>query len=263
MKKTIIFGLIFIGNLLLAFDNKMPYFARASGLGEALAALKDDAVGIFYNPAGLNITTVSFSLTDWYFDTRAGAFAGSYNYKDWLTAGAGLVYFSYGQLRYFNEDGIAGNYFSAGFWQAKFSLSKQIHKFISIGTAYKFNYQKIDTVGKSKSNFDVGILSACNIVNLGFYMRDIKNNPGYIGGVTIKAINNLLITADLSYQNELSYMAGIEYFLNPIYLRFGYNSDKNRIATGIGFRQKNYIFDYTISNHQNLGITHQFTISIK
>lgn len=263
MKKTIILTLIFIGNLLLAFDNKIPYFARASGLGEAFAAVKDDATGIFYNPAGLNINNVSFSLTEWYFDTRAGAFAGNYNYKDLLTIGAGLVYFSYGQLRYFNEDGIAGDYFGAGFWQAKFGVSKQICKLISIGTAYKFNYQKIDTVGKSASDFDFGVLSALNVINLGFYIQDISDNRIYTGGVAIKAIKDLLMTADLSYQNKLSYMMGIEYNLKPIYFRLGYNSDKNRIATGIGYTQKNYIFDYTISNHQNLGITHQFSISIK
>ncbi|MCX8014757.1 MAG: hypothetical protein N2748_01940 [candidate division WOR-3 bacterium] len=262
MKKIIIL-LIITGKLLLAFDDKIPYFARPGGLGEAFSAVKDDAAGIFYNPAGLNIKTVNFSLTEWYFDTRAGAFAGSYNYKDLLTVGAGLVYYSYGQLQYFNDEGIAGDYFSGGYWQTKFRLSKQINKLFSIGSAFKLNYQKIDTVGKTENNFDFGILSSFQVVNVGFYVQDIKDERIWAGGIAIRPVKDLLLTSDLTYQEQVNFMAGIEYYLNPLYIRFGYNHEKKRISSGIGYKQKSYIFDYTISNHRNLGITHQFSISIK
>jgi len=240
---------------------RIPYFARPASLGEAYVGIPDDASTIFYNPAGLNTKTASFSLTEWFFDTRAGSVAGSYNYKDQFTVGAGFAYFSYGQLQYFDEEGNPGEYFSAGFWQGKISVSTQINKIISFGFAPKIISQKIDYISENKAGFDVGVFKTINIFNIGLCVRDIGIDELYDFGISAKPIKNLLLTGDLNYQDDIKFGVGAEYELQPIYLRIGYND--NGFSGGIGYTQKGFYLDYAISDYGQLGLTHQFSIRIK
>jgi hypothetical protein len=248
-------------NITNAIYYKIPYFARPASLGEAFVSVSDDATSIFYNPAGLNTTTLSFSLTEWFLDTRAGSIAGSYNYNNYFTYGVGFSFFSYGHMRYYDEEGNPGEYFNAGIWHGKISLSSQFKKLIAFGVAPKIVSQKIDTVSDTKTGFDLGLLLPIKSLNIGFSLRDVGIDELYDFGITIKPVNDLLLTADINYQDETKFGAGVEYHFNLLFFRVGYNN--KRMSGGIGYTQKGFSFDYAISNHSSLGLTHQFSITIK
>ncbi len=240
---------------------RIPCFARPAALGEAFVGISENATSIFYNPAGPSSKTVSFSLTEWFLDTRAGSVAGSYNYKNYFTFGAGFSYFSYGQLRYFNEEGNPGDYFSAGLWQGKISLSKQFFNLVSIGIAPKIISQKIDTISTTKTGFDIGVLSSIKLLNVGVSIRDLGIDELYDFGISMKPLRDLLLTTDINYQDEIKFGAGAEYYFKPVYFRIGYNDKK--LSCGIGYTQKGFLFDYALSDYGQIGLMHQFSITIK
>lgn len=263
MKRFILISVISCSVISLAnaIYYRIPYFARPAALGEAFVSISEDATSIFYNPAGLSTKTISFSLTEWFLDTRAGSVAGSYNYKDYFTFGTGFSYFSYGQMRYFDEEGNPGDYFSAGFWQGKISLSKQFFNLVSVGIAPKIISQKIDTISATKTGFDIGILSSIKLLNVGVSIRDLGIDELYDFGISMKPLGDLLLTTDINYQDEIKFGAGAEYYFKPVYFRVGYNDKK--LSCGIGYTQKGFIFDYALSDYGQIGLTHQFSITIK
>jgi len=264
MKKLIILGLIGICGIGYSIYYKVPYFARPAALGEAMVSVQDNADNLFYNPACINKNTISFSLTDWFIDTRAGSCAGSYNVKNYFTIGGALSYFTYGQMQYFNENGEAGDYFSAGFWQYRLSVAKEIHKYFTLGIGSKVLHQAIDTITETKIMPDLGLIFTSKYVNVGASVHDLLvSNSKMITdiGISAKPVKDLLILAAINYEEKVSVRAGIEYNYKPVFFRVGYAD--NNLSAGIGYEQKGFVFDYAFVNHKDLGLTHQFSITIK
>jgi len=264
MKKLIILGLVGICSIGYSIYYKVPYFARPAALGEAVVSVQGNSDNMFYNPASLNKNTICFSLTDWFIDTRAGSCAGSYMVKNYFTVGGALSYFTYGQMQYFNEDGEPGNYFSAGFWQYRLSIAKEVYKYFTLGIGSKLLHQSIDTVTETKFMPDFGLIFTSKYVNVGASAHDLLVSDSKMTmdiGVAAKPINNLLILAAVNYEDKAAIRAGIEYNFKLVFFRVGY-ADKN-LSAGIGYEQKGFVFDYAFVNHKDLGLTHQFSITIK
>ncbi len=264
MKKLIILGLIGICGIGYSIYYKVPYFARPAALGEAMVSVQDNAYNMFYNPASINTNSISFGLNEWFIDSRAGTCAGSHKVKDYFTVGGALSYFTYGQMQYFNEDGEPGNYFSAGFWQYRLSIAKELYKYFTLGIGSKLLHQSIDTVTETKLMPDFGLIFKSKYVNVGASVHDLSVSDYKITtdiGVSAKPINSLLILAAVNYEEKATIRAGIEYNYKPVFFRVGY-ADKN-LSAGIGYAQKGFVFDYAFVNHKDLGLTHQFSITIK
>ena len=257
---------------------KIPYFARSASLGEATVSLLGDASNIFYNPASLNSKNISFSLTEWFLDTRAGSCFGSYRYENHFTVGAGVNYFTYGQLRYFDAEGNPGDYFSASLWQYRLSIAKQLYQHFSIGIGAKLLDQNIATVRVTQTTIDYGMIFYSRFVNIGASLHDptmCNSGTYYDIGVSVKPIsvliklsdwtiiplNDLLLLVAINYQDNLNWRAGIEYNYKPVSFRIGYN-DK-RLSYGIGYHQRGFSFDYALVNYSDLGLTQQFSITIR
>jgi hypothetical protein len=264
MKKLIILGLIGICGTGYSIYYKIPYFARPAALGEAMVSMQDNAYNMFYNPASIYNNSISFSLTEWFIDTRAGSCAGTYKVKDYFTVGSALSYFTYGQMQYFNENGEAGDYFSAGLWQYRLSVAKEFYKYFTLGIGSKVLHQSMDTITETKLMSDLGLIFTSKYINIGASVHDLLVSDYKMTtdiGVSAKPINNLLILAAVNYEEKVSMRAGIEYNFKPVFFRVGY-ADKN-LSAGIGYEQKEFVFDYAFVNHKDLGLTHQFTITIK
>ncbi|MEO0092595.1 MAG: hypothetical protein ABIK61_07790 [candidate division WOR-3 bacterium] len=240
----------------------MPFFARATALAEAMAGVPGDVSSIFYNPAGIDSKTISFSLTEWFLDTRAGSCAGSYNYKNYFNIGAGISYFSYGQMEYVDEQGNITGKFSAYLTQARIGLSKQ-YKIFSFGLATKLLDEQIETITKTKFATDLGVLVNTKLFNTGVGIQDLAicDQTLVNWGVSIKPIKDLLIACDINFQEGTKVKIGLEYYYRPLFLRTGYTDSK--VSFGLGYMRNNFIFDYAVSSRSQLGLTHHFSFTIK
>jgi long-subunit fatty acid transport protein len=265
MKKLILFTVLcLIISSAYAIYYKIPYSARPAALGEATVSLLGDANNIFYNPASLNSKNISFNLTEWFVDTRAGSCFGSYRYENYFTVGAGVTYFTYGQLRYFDAEGNPGDYFNAGLWQYRLSIAKQLYHHISLGVGAKLLDQNIATVQTTQTTLDYGLIYYAKLFNVGASLHNptMCNVGTYFDiGASAKPIKDLLLLVAINYQDALSWRAGIEYNYKPMSFRIGYNN--KRLAFGIGYHERNFSLDYALANYNDLGLTHQFSITIK
>lgn len=265
MKKNILIScLLFFAlswfSLSHAIYYNIPYFAKSAGLGDATVSALGEISGIYTNPAVLNSNTVSFNLTEWLVDTRAGSIIGSYTIKDYFVLGSGVTYFSYGQMRSYDEFGNALEFFSAGLWQYQLSFAKQLYNRLSLGIGFKGLHQTIADTNETKFTGDFGIIYYSKMFNIGVGIHD-PANLSIDAGVSIKPIHNLALFTALNYQDEIRFKGGIEYIYHLIALRIGYNDKK--ISAGIGYLQKGFRFDYAVADYELLGLTHHFGITIK
>lgn len=255
-------------SMLLTFSSsyaiyyRIPLFARTTALGEALVSVPGDASSIYYNPAGINSRTISFSLTEWFLDTRAVSCAGSYKYKNYFNIGAGISYFSYGQMDYIDEQGNTTGKFSASFTQARLGLSKQ-YKMFSIGLATKLFDERIETNSKTKVGIDGGMLVSTKIFNIGIGIQDliIRDQILVDCGVSVRPVLDLLIASDFNFQEKMAVKIGLEYYYQPLFLRVGYGNSK--VSIGLGYKRNNFTIDYAVNSHNKLGLTHLFSITIQ
>lgn len=85
-------------------------------------------------------------------------------------------------------------------------------------------------------------------------------------GITFAPVSEAIIAAsivkDVRFPAELH--MGVEYsLLEMIALRAGTTSDPNTLNAGIGIKYSFAQFDYAFSSHGELGVTHQFSLSLK
>ncbi|MBS4015419.1 MAG: hypothetical protein KGZ86_03180 [Candidatus Latescibacteria bacterium] len=265
MKKNILIScLLFFAlswfSLSYAIYYNIPYFAKSAGLGEATVSSLGEISGFYKNPAVMNSNTVSFNLTEWLVETRAGSVIGSYNIKDYFMLGGGLTYFSYGQMRSYDEYGNPLEYFSAGLWQYQISAAKQLYNQVSLGIGLKGLHQTIAQTSETKFIGNFGVIYYAKMFNIGISVHD-PTDVSFDAGVSVKPVQNLVLLGAINYQEEIKFKAGIEYTYQPIALRVGYN--EKHITAGIGYIQKGFQFDYAIVDHDLLGLTHHFSITIK
>lgn len=245
---------------LQAIYYRIPYFARPAALGEATVSVLGDATGIFTNPASINNKIVSFSLTEWLLDTRAGSCVGSYNVMDYFMIGGGVTYFSYGPMRYFDDEGNPGDYFSADIWQYRISLAKQLYNRISLGIGTKILQQNIETVKETKFLADFGAIYYSKLFDVGASVHD-PTDVSFDVGISAKPVKDLLLLVAMNYQDKAVMRAGIEYNFKPVSFRIGFNN--KRLAGGIGYQQQGFSFDYALTDYGQVGLTHQFSITLK
>lgn len=247
-------------SLSYAIYYNIPYFAKSASLGEATVSRLGEISGIYRNSAVINSNQISFNLTEWLVDTRAGSVIGSYNIKDYFILGGGITYFSYEQMRAYDDFGNPLDYFSAGLWQYQISAAKQLYNQVSLGIGLKGLHQTIAETTETKFIGNFGAIYYAKLFNVGVCLHD-PTDISIDAGVSIRPIQDLLLLTAINYQNGIIFKAGIEYTYKPIILRIGYND--NHISAGIGYMQKGFQFDYAIVDHDLLGLTHHFGITIK
>lgn len=243
-----------------AINHNLSYFAKTSSLGNATVSALGEISALSNNPAIANSNKISFSLTEWLLDTRAGSVLGSYVIKDLFVISGGLSYFSYGQMQAFDEIGNPLDYFSAGLWQYQFNITKQFLKSLSVGVGVQGFNQFIADTTETKYLLNFGTIYYSDLYNVGMSIHNFSDFS-FDSGVLIKAIKNLQTYLAVNYQEQINIRAGLEYQFYPWALRIGYHN--KHLAFGIGYEQKQFIFDYALNDFGQIGLTHQFSITIK
>lgn len=287
MKKFLIVFLIIATTLpALAglFDDRLPS-PKVTAMGGAGTAINDEVWAAYYNPANLSsIDRIQVGTS------YLRLFNLSY-LKSFFIAGAYPLPKKYGTLslnvQYFGVDyrgqNLNGEYtFSLSHG---FTVLEDIHSSLSFGYSLKAYYW---TLGESKEYGDLGSSTTFGLdvglsasvyqrTHLGVYLLNI-NSPSV--GTTVKHDLPERVVVGLAYQpydgvtttfdinrligaRETQFFAGAEFnVFRYLFLRFGGTSNPNRLSAGLGIKIAQFIFDYALLTHNELGETHQFGLII-
>uniref|UniRef100_A0A7C6EAY7 PorV/PorQ family protein n=1 Tax=candidate division WOR-3 bacterium TaxID=2052148 RepID=A0A7C6EAY7_UNCW3 len=242
---------------------RIPVFARPAGLGGSYVSLSDDAAAIFYNPAGINSSQTGINFTEWLFDTRFTALASYYRFKNTVAVGIGFYYLSYGRIEQYDENEILIGDFSPYSYVAIISLAKPITKNLSLGISGKFLSEKIYKTTNNGWAGDIGLKFSHSLFSIGTDFKNFsKTTQSFIKelGFSITPVKSLLVCLDFAHYTKLTLRTGFEYKIMPLAFRFGLNDTKPTF--GVGYIQKSFSFDYAFINFPDLGLIHEFSLSL-
>jgi len=241
--------------------------ARAVGLNGAFTSLSNNSLAIFYNPAGL----------------------GQMKYRDFSVfyspAPFGLTELSTAAFTYAEPTkyGVLG----AGLRTYGFDLYKETNILLSYGNGYKnrifyginmnFYHLNIQNYGSASSfGVDVGAMAYINkYLRWGFFGKNVTGSTigtskekiaqVYRTGFNYKPLNevSLMFEIEKDVKYPVSVRGGFEYsLLDYVDLRAGVGSEPTSFTGGIGFNYSIFQLDYAMYKSQDLGITHQGSLTI-
>jgi hypothetical protein len=241
--------------------------ARAVALNGAFSSLSNNSLAIFYNPAGLGQMK--------YRDFSVFYSPAPFGLSDLSTAA-----FTYAEpLKY----GVIG----AGLRTYGFDLYKETSIMLSYGNGYKnklfygvnlnFYHLNIQNYGSASSfGVDVGAMAYINkYLRWGFFGKNVTGSTigeskekiaqVYRTGLNYKPLNEvgLMLEIEKDVKYPVSVRAGFEYsLLDYVDLRAGVGNEPTSFTGGIGFNYNIFQLDYALYKSQDLGITHQGSITV-
>jgi opacity protein-like surface antigen len=263
--------------------------AAASGMGNAYLGASQDAVSIFWNPAGLSNMkrketewNMFFAHNMWLSNMNIDNISLAKSFKNIGVFAAALSYYSYDSMEAYGLD-YAQNpvdlhqTFSAYAASASIAYSNTLDKDIDYGIVMKYFYDSIDVSSASALAFDLGLRYffqplkglSFNLVakNLGGELAGNSMDKEIAFGALYTAeIEKWTITADYDVvgkvRNTAIQRVGIE-FKTPYYatLRAGYSTDNTLVengfrnvsfGAGINVAQK-YTVDFSFEPYGDLG----------
>lgn len=241
--------------------------AKPIALGGAFTSLANNSNAIYYNPAGISqlpFREVSIFYSPAPFGLKELA-NGSVNYVEPTKFGAfGLSAKTYG-FELYKEVTITATY------------SNNYKKKIFYGANINYYNLKIQNYGSASTfGIDIGGLAyltdflrwgfaAFNLNRPKIGTQDDKLPQVYRTGISIQPRNgvNFILDIEKDTRYTTSVKAGIEYSLyDMVDLRAGIGTEPTRFSGGIGLYYSIFELDYGFYNHQDLGLTHQGTITI-
>lgn len=270
--------------------------ARAVAMGGAFTGLADDENGLYWNPGGLTQVKgkiAIFSYNNYLADIQAGFLGYLSPYGEGEALGISLLYMDYGEMEERDEEGTKRGTFGASDMALCISYARPIRDRLSLGINGKIVYEKIGDYGSSDGYaIDLGALYrlASGGTRLGLMMQNLGfQRSGLTSGhkdplpTTLRLglshrLKGLPLLVDLDLAKPLDNdpyfsLGGELYFLKPLLLRFGYNSQKRRDdkssgdslaggSWGMGFGWKRFRLDYAyVFSFACLGGNHRFSIS--
>lgn len=258
---------------LLWFHNSIAQFelleigAKPVSLGGAFTSLADNSNAVYFNPAGISqipFREVSFFYSPAPFGLTELAY-GSVNYIEPTSFGVfGLSGKTYG-FELYKEITITASYAN--------NFRKRIH----FGANLNYYHLAIKNYGTASTfGIDLGFLAyLTDIIRWGFAAFNL-NRPHvgsqkdklpqvYRTGVSVQPRHDLNFLLDIEKDTRyvMSVKSGIEYILyDMVNLRTGIGTAPVRFSGGIGFNYSLFEIAYGFNTHQELGITHQGSITI-
>jgi hypothetical protein len=268
---------------------KLGAGARASGLGEAYAAVADDATSVYWNPAGMcQIEGEELALMHafWFEDI----------YYDWISAvlstgagkiGVGVQYLSYGSITETDETGLAtgtelkpANIAVTGAYATGLDKSGDLMlgvniKYISLtiknnASAFCIDAGLMEKIEMSReSKINIGLVAQ----NIGTAVKFIDDSYGLPLNVELGAAyyidSDWLVTAEGNAPKDsvINYGGGVEYKSEltedlGVAGRVGYNSISG-MTLGAGIKLfENINVDYAYVPFGELGNTHRISLNI-
>jgi len=264
MKVIICFFLFWIPALCIAQLNPG---AKQIALSNSDAAMCNDVFSVFNNMAGLDCLTKTqiglfYSPSPFGFKELANGYLCVNRPFEFGSLGIGVMTYGF--------DLYKENRFTAAY-------SRQIFPGYYAGASINYQTVSIKNYGSSGSLFfNAGFL--CSFVrNLywGVYINNVtrasigsdKNqlptvlNSGFCYTPKENLYINAAIEKDFDYNPSLKF--GIDYtIISLLSLRTGFSTEPETFTAGIGINYLYFNCDYSILNHPDLGITHQFGIII-
>jgi hypothetical protein len=268
---------------------KLGIGGRASALGEAYAAVADEATATYWNPAGLtfvNRPQLAFTHTEWIQDITSDFLAFVF------PAFGGAIGFSFNsnnvggiERRVIPSDEPLG---SVEAHDIAFGVSygRAFNSSLSGGITVKYLYEKIFIESASGLALDFGVnfqpfennmrfaLVAQNIGSMGKLREESIDLPktirvGVAYLVEVEALGGaILFAADGVRVSETDFRGnfGAEFQLKQVLaFRFGYQTgfDEKNLAGGFGLNFKRYRLDYGYTPfNSNFGNTHRFSFGL-
>ena len=257
--------------------------ARTLGLGGAFVASADDALGVLWNPAGLqwlDQNQVMLENVQLFEDTSINSLSFAVP-SSWLPSmGLTMVSLRSGQFERTNELNNPLGTFSEGETAYLLSMAKGFSSRFTVGTSLKLVNQSVEDFSGGGFGIDLGgiyqvtpsLRVGASVLNLGgpsITLRDggeAETYPMEIrGGASLAVMNGrgrIAIEVDQADGPGARMHGGAEYWIQPgIALRFGYSED--RATGGFGYRfGPQYQFDYAVADHA-LGLTHRVGFSYR
>jgi len=255
--------------------------ARTIGLGGAFVATADDALGVLWNPAGLqwmDQNQAMFESVRLFEDTSINSLSFAIPGSRLPSLGISMVSLRSGEFQRTNELNNPLGSFSEGETAYLFSLAKAFSSRFSIGTNLKLVHQTIEDFSGGGFGVDLGgifqitptLRVGASVLNLGgpsiTLRSEAETYPTEIrGGASLDILNGrarLQAEVDHADGPGTRLHGGAEYWVQPgIALRFGYSED--RATGGFSYRfRPQYQFDYGVADHA-LGLTHRVGFSYR
>lgn len=243
--------------------------AKPIALGGAFTSLANNSNAVYYNPAGISqmpFREVSIFYSPAPFGLKELA-NGSVNYVEPTKFGAfGLSAKTYGFELYKEVTATltyANNYKRKIFYGANINLYNL--KIQNYGSATTFG---IDIGGLAYlTEFLRWGFSAYNLNRPSIGEQKDKLPQVYRTGLSVQLPQrndvNFMLEVEKDTRYPASVKAGLEYTLyNMVDLRAGIGTEPTKFSGGIGIFYSMFEIDYGFYNHQDLGLTHQGTITI-
>ena len=264
---------------------------RAAALGGAYSAIGNDVYAMFYNPAGLanmKRNQVGFNHVQWFQDIRMQNLSAGFKVDSRFFVAAGFSYLGMPSIQGKDRYGQNTDALTVNSSIMQMSMAYKLHPSFSIGFGVKYFRDNLAGYVASGFALDFGFFMETIIphLSLAASVRNVGNKIRYnemsesipfnyrVGlGYRIPSLH-LRLGLDGVHSNDQGWLlkSGIEIdFLNRAFLRVGnawLSPNGLQPSFGIGARPiKSLAIDYTLFNHQNLGLTHRvgltFSFSLK
>jgi hypothetical protein len=266
MMRYIILLLFSIQSLFAGFEQSGAS-ARAKALAGAYTGISDDAWAIFYNVGGLTqlhndevsffYAPQLFGLSELSTGIGAAAFRTSFG-----TIGFGVR--KYGYDLYREISGTLSYATNVSGISAGVSINYQTVSISRYGSAHTISID-IGTLVPISQHIRWGV-SAKNINAATIGGAREKLPQTFAAGVLYSPLTDLFLSVDFNTETgfDPSTRFGFEYnIIDAIALRAGYTEVPSEITGGLGVRYSRFRFDYAVVSHQDLGWTHEVSITIE
>ncbi|MCK9426049.1 MAG: hypothetical protein M0Q21_08435 [Ignavibacteriaceae bacterium] len=239
--------------------------AKSISLANADVALNSDAFSLFTNPSGL-------AQMNW---TEGGVFysPSPFGVNELSnTFFAASIPTKYGSLGF----GVT-NYGFELYKENKFVLAyaNRYAKNFFYGLSLSLNHLSIKNYGQDNALvFSLGALyyvspdfrfafTAYNLNKASWGKEKNQIPTVYKSGISYDVLQN--VSLNLALENEVGFnpslQCGINYDINEYFsLRSGFANEPTKYSAGFGIHYSQFEIDYAIFTHQELGLTHQFSV---
>jgi hypothetical protein len=255
--------------------------ARSIGLGGAFVAAADDALGVVWNPAGLQQNlqnAVHFETARYFEDTSINGLSFVMPARRLPTLGFTMLSLSSDGFERTNELNESMGTFKNSDMAFLLSASKSVTPKLALGANIKVVRQEVESFTSTGVGGDLGALyqvtprlrAGLSVLNVGgpsLSAREVKESYplevrgglafGYLSGRGL-----LSIEADHREGPGTTFHAGTEVWFQEMFgLRAGYNAEEP--AGGFSYRMNQQLqFDYGMNDHE-LGLVHYVALSYK
>jgi len=239
--------------------------AKSISLANADAALSNDAFSLFINPSGLAQLNwveggVFYSPSPFGVKELSNAFFAASLPTEYGSFGLGVS--TYGFELYKENKFVlayANRYEKYFFYGVSFSLNHLSIKNYGTDNAFTFSLGALYYLAS-----DLRFAFAADNLNKATYGKGNNQIPTvYRSGISYDVLQN--VSLNVAVENEVGFnpslQCGINYDLNEYFsLRSGFANEPSKYSAGFGINFSQFEIDYAIFTHQELGLTHQFTV---